>query len=97
MLGVRLLNYCTGCRSRRGWGVKNERFARYLETVQPEAETAPTRCNAQSLLGRRAHASRGSSAAAPPPRNTRARSVLEESEASDSSRRASRRVDEEED
>ena len=83
-------------------GVANyERFAQHLEAVQPKEVVAPTRFNAQSVLGRRAHADGGPSGGAPPSaRNTRARSVSQESGASVGSRhpcrRDSRRSDEEE-
>jgi len=79
----------------------NEHFAQHLEAVQPEEAAAPTRFNAQSVLGRRAHAHGGPSGGAPPlARNTRARSVFQETGASFGSRhpcrRDSRRTDEEE-
>jgi len=78
-----------------------ERFAQHLEAVQPEEAVALTRFNAQSRLGRRAHADGGPLGGAPPSaRNTRARSVLQDSGASFGSRhfcrRDSRRSDEEE-
>jgi len=78
-----------------------ERFAQHLEAVQPEEAVAPTRFNAHSVLGRRAHADGGPSDGSPPSaRNTRARSVSQESGASVGSRhlcrRDSRRSDEEE-
>jgi len=78
-----------------------ERFSQHLEAVQPEEAVAPTRFNAQSDLGRRAHADGGPSGGAPPSaRNTRAHSVSQESGASVGSRhpcrRDSRRSDEEE-
>ena len=78
-----------------------ERFAQHLEAVQPEEAVAPTRFNAQSVLGRCAHVDGGLSGGAPPlARNTRARSVSQESEASVGSRhlcrRDSRRSDEQE-
>jgi len=77
------------------------RFAQHLQAIQPEEVAAPTRFNAQSVLGRRAHADGEPSGRAPPPaRNTRARSVSQESGASVGSRhtcrRYSRRSDEEE-
>jgi len=77
-----------------------ERFAQHLEAIQPEEVAAPTRSNAPSVLGRRAHADGGPSGGAPPSaRNTRARSVSQESGASAGSRhtcrRDSRRSDEE--
>jgi len=69
-----------------------ERFAQHLEAVQPEEAAAPTRFNAQSVLGRRAHADRGPSGGAPPSaRNTRARSVSQESGASVGPRHPCRR------
>ena len=66
-----------------------------------EAPHPPRRFNAQSVLGRRAHADGGPSGGVPPSaRNTRARSVSQESGASVGSRHAcrgdSRRRDEEE-
>ena len=78
-----------------------ERFAQHLKAVQPDGVAAPTRFNAQSVLGRLAHANGGPSGGAPPSaRNTRARSVSQESGASVGSRhpcrRGSRRSDEEE-
>jgi len=78
-----------------------ERFAQNLQGFQPEEAVAPTRFNAQSVLGRRAHADGGPSGGAPPSaRNTRARSFSQESGASVGSRhlclRDSRRSDEEE-
>ena len=77
-----------------------ERFAQHLEAIQPEEVAVPTRFNAKSVLGRRAHADGGPSGGAPPSaRNTRARSVSQESGASVGSRhtclRDSRRSDEE--
>jgi len=39
--------------------VKYERFAHYLEAVQLKEEAAPTRLDAQGILGRRPHADRG--------------------------------------
>jgi len=79
-----------------------ERFAPHLKPVQPEEAVAPTRFNAQSFLGRRAHADGGLSGGAPPSaRNTRARDVSHESGASVGCRhlcpRDSLRSDEEED
>jgi len=79
----------------------NERFSQHLEVVQPEKAVAPTRFNAQSVLGRRAHAHGGPSGGAPPsPRNTRARIIFKKAGASVGSRhpcrRDSRRSDEEE-
>jgi len=79
----------------------NKRFAQHLEVVQPEKAVAPTRFNAQSVLGRRAHAQGGPSGGAPPSaRNRRARSVSQKAGASVGSRhpcrRDSRRGDEEE-
>jgi len=69
-----------------------ERFAQHLEAIQPEEVAAPTRFNAQSVLGRRAHAHGGPSGGAPPSaRNTRARRVCQESGASVGSRHARRR------
>jgi len=69
-----------------------ERFAQHLEAIQPEEVAAPTRFNAQSVLGRRAHADGGPSGGAPPSaRNTRARSVSQESVASLGSRHTCRR------
>ena len=60
-----------------------ERFARHLKPFQPEEAVAPTRFNAQSVLGRRAHENGGPSGGAPPSvRITRARSVSRESGAS---------------
>jgi len=60
-----------------------ERFAQHLEAIQPEEVVAPTRFNAQSVLGRRFHDDGGPSGGAPPSaRNTRARSVSQESGAS---------------
>jgi len=51
-------------------------FAQHLEAVQPEKAAAPTRFNAQIVLGRRAHADGGpSGGASPSARNTRARSL----------------------
>ena len=70
----------------------SERFAQHLEAIQPEEVAGPTRFNAQSVLGRRAHADGGPSGGAPPlARNTRARSVSQESGASVGSRHARRR------
>jgi len=72
-----------------------EHFVQHLEVIQPEEVAAPTRFNAQSVLGRRAHADGGPSVGAPPSaRNTRARSVSQESGAT--CRRDSRGGDEEE-
>jgi len=69
-----------------------ERFSQRLEAVQPEDAAAPTRLNAQSVLGRRAHADGGPSGGAPPlARNTRVRSVSQESAASVGSRHPCRR------
>ena len=69
-----------------------ERVAQHLEAVQAEEVAAPTRFNAQSVLGRRAHAHGGPSGGAPPSaRNTRARSVSQESGGSVGSRHAWRR------
>jgi len=69
-----------------------ERFAQHLEAIQPKEVAAPTRFNAQSVLGRPAHADGGPSGGAPPSaRNTRARSVSQESGASVGSRRTDRR------
>jgi len=78
-----------------------ERFAQHLEAVQPEEAVAPTRFNAQSVVGRHAHVDGGpSGGASPSPRNTCARSVSQESSASVGSRhlcrRDSRHSDEEE-
>jgi len=78
-----------------------ERFAQHIKAVHPEEEAAPTRFNAQSVLGRSAHADGGPSGGVPPSaRHTRARSVSQESGASVGSRhtcrRDSRRSDEEE-
>jgi len=64
-----------------------QRFAQHLEAAQPEAETEPTRFNAKSILGRRAHAGGGRSRAPPTARNPRARSVSQESRTSDGWRR----------
>jgi len=77
-----------------------ERFAQHLKAVQPEEAIAPTRFNAQSVLGLRAHVDRGPSGGTPSSaRNMRARSVSQESGASVVSRhlyrRDSRRSDEE--
>jgi len=69
-----------------------ERIAQHLEAIQPEEVAAPTRFNAQSVLGRRTQADGGPSGGAPPSaRNTRARSVSQESGASVGSRRTCRR------
>jgi len=78
-----------------------EGFAQHREAVQPEEAAAPTRFNAQRVLGRRAHAEGGPLGRTPPSaRNTRARRVSPESGASVGSRhpcrRNSRRSDEEE-
>ena len=68
------------------------RFAQHLKAVQPEEEAAPSRFNAQSILGRRTYEGGGPSEGAPPlARNTRARSVSQESGASVGSRRYPRR------
>jgi len=68
-----------------------ERFAQHLEAVQPEEVAAPTRSNAQSVLGRRAHADAGPSVVvSPSARNTRARSLSQESGASVGSRHTGR-------
>jgi len=77
------------------------RFAQHLEDIQPEEEAAPTRVNAQSILGRRTHEGGGPSGGASLlARHTRARSVSHESGDSVGSRRDcrrdSRRGDEEE-
>jgi len=77
-----------------------EHFAQHLEAIQPEEVAAPTRFNAQSVLGRRAHAEGGPSGGAPPSaRNACARSVSQESGASvgfrHTCRRGLRRSDEE--
>ena len=83
-------------------GVANyERFAQHLEAVQLKEVVAPTRFNAQSVLGRRARADGGPSGGPPPSaRITRALSVSQESGASVGSRHLcrcdSRRSDEEE-
>jgi len=54
----------------------NERFAQLLDAIQPEEAAARTRFNAQSVLGRRAHADGGPCGEAPPSaRHTRARIV----------------------
>jgi len=69
-----------------------QRFSQHLEAVKPEEAVLPTRFNAQSVLGRRAHPDGGSSGAAPPTTgNTRARSVSQESGASVGSRHLCRR------
>jgi len=67
--------------------VNYELFAQHMEAFQPEAEAVPTRFNAQSILGRRAHVGGGTSGASPTVRNTRARSVSQELGTRDGSRR----------
>ena len=70
----------------------NERFSQHLDAFEPEQVAAPTRFNAQSVLGRRAHADGGPSGGAPPSaRNTRARSLSQESGPSVGSRHTCRR------
>jgi len=64
-----------------------QRFSQHLEAVQPEAETEPTRFNAQSILGRRVHAGGGPSRAPPTARNPRVRNVSQDSRTSDGWRR----------
>jgi len=78
-----------------------ERFAQHLEAAQVEEAVAPTRFNAQSVLGPRPHADGRPSGGAPPSaRNTRARSASQGSGASVGSRhlcrRDTRRSDEDE-
>ena len=81
-------------------GFEGRILYKHLEAVHPEEAAAPTHVNAQSVLGRRAHADGGpSSGVSPSARNTRARSLSQESGASvgcrHTCRRNSRRSEEE--